>query len=67
MSELDTTKGKWNKDNDLQAELAFASLCENFGENTVKGVMEFLKIEKVELSDDLVFHNILNLLNGDME
>lgn len=67
MSELDTTKGKWNKDNDLQSELAFESLCENFGENTVKGVMEFLKIEKSELSDDLVFHNILNLLNGDME
>jgi hypothetical protein len=67
MSELDTTNGKWNRDNDLQADLAFTTLCENFEENTVKGVMEFLKIEKIQLADDKVFLNILNLLNGDME
>lgn len=67
MSELDATKGTWKRDDDLQADLAFSTLCENFGENTVKGVMGFLKIEKIELADDKTFQYMYKLLNEGME
>ena len=53
-------------DEGIKAEIAYEALSENFGSKLIDDVLEFLNIERYELSDDLLVKKIINALNGDL-
>ena len=53
-----------NPDNELKSQIVFESLCENYTIEVIEGILNFLKIEKIELADDNISRRILNILNG---
>ena len=66
MEEQNLHPKNYNPDLELKSEIIYTSLCENYGKNVIDSVFEFLVIDKIELSDDLITKRILNILNGDV-
>ena len=50
-------------DVELKSQIAYESLCENYGKKFIDDLLGYIKMDKITLADDLEVRRILELLN----
>ena len=63
MSEKGSFPKSYSMDVELKSQIAYESLCENYGKKFIDDLLGYIKMDKITLADDLEVRRILELLN----